>query len=215
MVDRKAKSGFTILDLLVVLAGGAILISMLLPGIQSARDISRDGQCKDRLRKIAIGALLYESALEKLPAELSPVGAVPLSGWTSSIGSDSFYNNQHTSVLVQIAPFMGLGELLDQVDPFILDFDNDLTDQDVYADIIHLWFWGDSGANNLMVDIPEFTCPTDNINQVLAHASGQSVALYVSSPDVEDWFGEVIWLSSEGDGRYAGTRTQLCGLFWR
>ncbi len=119
---------------------------------------------------------------------------------------------------------MGLGDLLDNVDPFFLDFENDLTDQDVYDRIDDLWFgylWTDplnidlngNGARNLIVDIAAFTCPTDNVNQVPAHGLGQVLAVYSIDPNTEDIPAYVAWLGAEGDGRYTGTRTNYVGCF--
>ena len=209
----RQRFGFSIWDLHAVLAAGAVLISMLLPALQSARSIERNGRCQNRIRNIGMATLDYEAVNGRLPAELSAVGAVSVGEWTNVFSNNSFRNNQHTSIFVQLLPFMGLGELLDDVDPFVLDFDTDLTDQSVYLDHSALWFGEESGVEALQVDLRELTCPSDNINEFAAHALGMNVALYTSGPDKDDLTGSIFFTVAEGDGRFTGERTNYVGCF--
>lgn len=60
--------GFTLVELLVVITIIGILISLLLPAVQSARESARNVQCANHLRQIALGAIQHESAQGFLPA---------------------------------------------------------------------------------------------------------------------------------------------------
>ena len=53
------KSGFTLVELLVVVAIVVILIAMLLPALQIARDRARNLQCQNNLRNIGVATSLY------------------------------------------------------------------------------------------------------------------------------------------------------------
>lgn len=62
-----ANTGFTLVELLVVLAIVGILIAMLIPAVQSARESSRRTACQNNLRQIGLALANYESVHVKFP----------------------------------------------------------------------------------------------------------------------------------------------------
>ena len=99
LTTRKWQShGFTLVELLVVVAIVGVLVALLLPAVQSAREAARRGSCLNNLRQLGIAMQNYDSAWNGFPAGAAarPAPNSPGTPWT-------FYR---WSALAAITPYM-------------------------------------------------------------------------------------------------------------
>lgn len=73
----RAPHGFTLIEMLVVIAIIAVLASLTIPAVQAVRESARTTQCQNNLRQFGVAALAYNSLKNRLPSSQQPAGMNP------------------------------------------------------------------------------------------------------------------------------------------
>jgi prepilin-type N-terminal cleavage/methylation domain-containing protein/prepilin-type processing-associated H-X9-DG protein len=67
-VQRLGRQGFTLVEVLVVIAIIGMLLALLIPAVQAARAAAQRVQCMNNLREIGLTTQVYENAKDHFPA---------------------------------------------------------------------------------------------------------------------------------------------------
>ena len=136
------RQGVTLVELLVVVAIIGVLVGLLLPAVQSARERARGTACANNLRQFGIALANHESAQ----------GRYPVGSESRSFPAYPRVTAQHCrwSVLAHLAPYYESQELLDGLDrsvPLYIDLRPDAI--------------APQNKPIVKIVVPLFLCPSD------------------------------------------------------
>jgi prepilin-type N-terminal cleavage/methylation domain-containing protein/prepilin-type processing-associated H-X9-DG protein len=90
------RRGFTLIELLVVISIIGVLIALLLPAVQAAREAARRTQCTNNLKQITLAAMSYADAH----------GVFPLGSFKQPPPTDPCGGSHEHGVFIALLPFV-------------------------------------------------------------------------------------------------------------
>jgi prepilin-type N-terminal cleavage/methylation domain-containing protein/prepilin-type processing-associated H-X9-DG protein len=128
VVSERKRKAFTLVELLVVIAIIGILVALLLPAIQAAREAARRSQCSNNIKNLALAALNYHDAYKHFPVDediySDPPDNIDLNTgrWIDSGDPDPMFQQGLLSGagwIVQVLPQLEEQAVFDQLKPFL------------------------------------------------------------------------------------------------
>lgn len=152
--NAPSRSGFTLVELLIVIAIIGILVALLLPAVQAAREAARRVQCANNLKQIGLAAHHFHDVNGRFP----PGGLVgPISTGLLPGGAPP-EDQQSVGSLVYLLPYMELGNVSDRI---MIDLDVDHSVGRPGALPNTLPYWADGPTWTIAHSkLPMFLCPT-------------------------------------------------------
>ncbi|MEM1069986.1 MAG: DUF1559 domain-containing protein [Planctomycetota bacterium] len=173
------RHGFTLIEVFTVVLIIGFLIGLLLPAVQSAREMARRTSCANNLMQVSLAVSAYHHSFDHLPVQLS--------GTDGSTKAEQD-NDRRLSIFVAILPFADRRNMADQIrsslpkldesDFGYLDDMGDYWDDDSFADEpledeqdedseeVEFWVAGgpEPSVNTYLpwrTEVPVLRCPSD------------------------------------------------------
>ena len=95
------KKAFTLIELLVVIAIIGVLVGLLLPAVQQAREAARRASCINKVKQLGVAVANHESAKSYIPAYKGGTCC-----YASGLSNSQQNNAGRRSVFVELLPYM-------------------------------------------------------------------------------------------------------------
>lgn len=152
-------AGFTLVELLVVITIIGMIIGMLLPAVNSAREASRGMQCRNNLKQLALATLEYEQIHEMLPPACTPTD--PKISKKTNVPQMT-PTNQRENWIIHILPNLDQATLFEEISKYMKDINNKSKSiGDTFSQITGQPTMADIRSR----EISTFLCPSDRLNR--------------------------------------------------
>src|SRR5438477_9926299 len=113
------RRAFTLVELLVVIAIIGVLVALLLPAVQAAREAANRTACTNKLRQTALAALNFESSRGALPYNAitknnSQFPFIPYDPSTVQAAGNTGGTQGRCSGIIQLLPYLEQGAIASQ-----------------------------------------------------------------------------------------------------
>lgn len=173
---------FTLVELLVVIAIIGVLVALLLPAVQAAREAARRAQCLNNLKQSSLACMTYEEQRGTYPAGLDH--SLFEAGSTQT-QTDSNPDMIVTNWCLEILPFIELQNLYDQFD----------WSKSVLTDVAAVR-GGVTNRSLINQQLTAFTCPSDTTPPEVATDSRRNYSSACSYKGVAgsmEWEDNTFW----------------------
>ncbi len=113
---RSNREAFTLIELLVVIAIIGVLVGLLLPAVQQAREAARRASCINHMKQVGIAIHSYNDANKKLPPGGEWEQGAPWRILQSTGAKPTGPNRERGGVLVRLLPYLEENSLYSQID---------------------------------------------------------------------------------------------------
>jgi prepilin-type N-terminal cleavage/methylation domain-containing protein/prepilin-type processing-associated H-X9-DG protein len=149
------RYAFTLVELLVVIAIMGVLIAMLLPAINAARESARKMQCSNNIKQMALACLSYQDTYQILP---------PASNFTSNTDNSKYLKeaNVRANWIILVLPYVGQQALFNEINGMLKQSGINVESNSATSKM-------DSNITMKScreTEIPSFLCPSDGNNRI-------------------------------------------------
>ncbi|MBN2294301.1 MAG: DUF1559 domain-containing protein [Pirellulales bacterium] len=167
------RAAFTLVELLVVIAIIGILIALLLPAVQAAREAARRMSCSNNMKQIGLALVNYEAAIGCYPPGRMSCDGVNSGGCAGLAG----YQRPGTSGFVMLLPYLELMEIYDFFAPFEKGAISPCVGPGDVSDGTTSGWKTDKIAAGLKMRPSVFVCPSDIAEPLYGSSATGSYAL--------------------------------------
>ncbi len=179
--SRAHRPAFTLVELLVVIAIIGVLVALLLPAVQAAREAARRMQCTNNLKQIALSLQNHVSAKGTFPETYygGYGNTPPAGGYKSTSMSWSFL--AHILPYIEQSALFDAAHIGDSLGGYPLDPARYNQEYEIPNDVPGTIFF--AGDENTGAVIPGYLCPSDSVS---AEGSQQNTTIYLSGSGNSD-----------------------------
>lgn len=112
-LPKPQRRGFTLIELLVVISIIAVLMALILPGINGARRTARRMQCMNNMRNVSTAMQVYSTSRNELPWLTTDLTQGNVGVWNGDDGTNVLYAPAPWSVLM--LPYIEQEDLFDRI----------------------------------------------------------------------------------------------------
>ncbi len=158
------RPAFTLVELLVVIAIIGILIALLLPAVQAAREAARRSQCTNNMKQIGLALHNYHDAQKSLP---------PLMVYRNPLGPVAGFPYHHTWI-TKILPYMEQQAIYQLMDTRLSAWDTAANAPRPFA----------------QKQVPNLLCPSDNGYKGSDDTPRNVAVTCYAGAETFDWWGD-------------------------